>query len=160
MKKFVIQAVLLIAVLFLALFFYKNPQALSSIIPTKFQGVTVKINEVSIQAEVADSPEKRRQGLGGRKSLDQGSGMLFIMDEKKRHTFWMKNLKFSIDLIWIDEDKVVDIISDVPPPKEGEIDANLPTFSPSLPADKVLEVNGGFAKKYNIKIDDRVEIFK
>ena len=51
--------------------------------------------------DLADTPEKRFQGLSGREILEEGTGMLFVFQEERQHTFWMKDMRFPLDMIWI-----------------------------------------------------------
>ena len=51
--------------------------------------------------DVADTPEKRFQGLSGRPVLEEGTGLLFIFQEERKHTFWMKDIRFPLDMVWI-----------------------------------------------------------
>lgn len=116
----------------------------------------VKIGKTSINVEVADTPDKRDQGLSNRKSLNQDSGMLFVFDQKDRHPFWMKQMHFDLDFIWIADDKVVDITENVPKPTDPN---NLPQYVPKELVNYVLEVNSGFVRNHQIKLGDKVEIF-
>lgn len=113
----------------------------------------VKINNVSIEVELAKTPEQQARGLSGRTSLNENQGMLFLYDEPGTYSFWMKDMNFPIDIIWIGNDeKIVDISKDVPP------ESFLKTFQPQKPVQYVLEVNAGFADKNNIAIGDAVEL--
>ena len=114
----------------------------------------VKINNTTIKVEVAETPLAREKGLSGREKLDQNKGMLFIFPQKDYYSFWMKEMKFPIDIIWISDNRVVDIAYDLP----LQASEFLKTYQPKEPVNFVLEVNAGFSKKYNIKIGDRVEI--
>jgi len=115
----------------------------------------LKINNTGIDLEIADTLEKQITGLSYRESLDQKSGMLFVFPVKEMKSFWMKDMKFSLDIIWIDEDRII------------KIDKSLPIAGPnpdkryysSEPVNYVLEVNGGFADLHNIKVGDRVNYF-
>ena len=87
-----------------------------------------------------------------RGGLADNRGMLFLFPQENFYPFWMKNMRFPLDIIWIDKDKrIVDIKTDVPTCNQ--------TCESLTPGDKalyVLEVNAGFAKKNEIKIGDRV----
>ena len=112
------------------------------------------INGNIIQVQVADTMAERTQGLSGRSSLGEYDGMLFIMNTKELHTFWMKGMQFPIDIIWIDGNAIVDISENVPVPNNQY---DIPRIQPSGPVDRVLEINAGSAKKLGIAIGDRVE---
>jgi len=102
--------------------------------------INLKIGSAQITAEVAQTPESIIQGLSERKSLEENSGMYFVLGEKKIATFWMKDMLFSIDIIWISADKkIVHIETNLSP------DTYPKSFSPFEPAQYVLEVNAGTA---------------
>jgi len=107
----------------------------------------------TINAEVADNFIKRIKGLMFRKGLKENEGMLFIFRRPGYYSFWMLNMKFPIDIIWISEDKkIVDFVTAYPLKNEFKI------FRPKEKALYVLEVNKGFVKKNNIRVGDKVEI--
>ncbi len=104
----------------------------------------VTIGDTSFLVEVADTPASQRQGLSGRESLAEGTGMLFVFDKERHLTFWMKEMNFPLDMVWIDAScTVVDISRDVPIPEPGQTLADLPTYGPETPARYVLEINAG-----------------
>ncbi len=123
--------------------------------PNAAQPTVVKIGRAQIQVEIADTPEARAQGLSGRAKLEEGYGMLFPMGEPEVYAFWMKDMQFPLDIIWIRDDRVVDISENVPPPKIGEFPVSV---RPRSPVNYVLEVNAGFAEKNGVTVGDRVEI--
>jgi uncharacterized membrane protein (UPF0127 family) len=87
-----------------------------------------------------------------RKNLANNQGMLFVYQDEGRHTFWMKNMRFPLDIIWIDSNKrVVDIYEFALPCKEF-----CKTISPQSAAKFILEVNAGFVRKHQIKIGNTV----
>jgi uncharacterized membrane protein (UPF0127 family) len=87
-----------------------------------------------------------------RKGIAFSEGMLFIFEEEARHAFWMKNMKFSIDIIWLSKDKrVVDIASNVLPCVQ-----DCPRLVPKQDAKYVLETAAGFCAKYNIRPGDQL----
>jgi uncharacterized protein len=114
--------------------------------------------KTAFNIEIVDAPEERALGLGGRESLATGSGMLFIFDKSEKHRFWMKGMRFPLDFIWINDTRVVDILPDMKPPEPNQPDETLPFISPIIAVDKVLEVNAGDVKRYNIRVGDKIEI--
>ena len=99
--------------------------------------------EVELTVEVADSRPDQVKGLSGRSCLGDGAGMLFVYgDASTERCFWMKDMNFAIDMIWLDKDRqAVSIQSNVPP------DSYPKSFCPDKPAQYVLEVKSGFAKQ-------------
>jgi len=114
----------------------------------------VSINNHLLTVETADTDEKRTQGLSNRERLGQNDGMLFIFPSPSYYRFWMKEMKFPLDFIWIKKDTIVDLTQDISPPKLP--DESLPTFTSKFPFDKVIELNAGEVKSLNIKIGDRI----
>ncbi len=107
------------------------------------------INNSEIEVELADTQEKRIQGLSGREFLDEDKGMFFIFDEVGEYSFWMKDMNFSIDIIWIGEDlEIVGIEENISPESFPR------SFLPPMPIKYVLETNVGWAEKNNIQIGD------
>lgn len=118
----------------------------------------LKINETTLKVEIADTASKRSKGLGGRVSMPENEGMLFVFDREGKYPFWMKGLNFPLDFVFIAGDKVVDILENAPPPSGGQQDSSLPIYASKEDADKVLEVNAGVVQKLNIKIGDTVSL--
>jgi len=119
---------------------------------TEDKSFSLKVNNTYINVEIVDTAEERARGLSGRSSISDGDGMLFIFDKLGFHSFWMKDMNFPIDIIWIGEDyKIVDITKSVFP------DSFPQTFQSQVPAKYVLEVSAGFTNRRDIKIGDRVE---
>ena len=100
---------------------------------------------VNLDIELAESAYEQQTGLMHRPSMELSQGMLFIYeDERPRPSFYMKNTQMALDLIYIDKSKkVVEINKNTKPYDETPIRA-------TQPAQYVLEVNAGFADKYNI----------
>lgn len=159
MKKFTFQAILLIAIIAVSLYFF-SPGASVPRLPFLPQVITenvLQINGSNIKVEIADTPQERSKGLGGRDSLATGSGMLFVFEKADKYSFWMKEVKFALDFIYIKDDKVVDIIENVSPPEAGQKDENLPIYQPKVEVDKVLEVSAGTVKQFNVNKGDIVK---
>ncbi len=114
---------------------------------------SVTIRNQKIFVEMAVTESEKRNGLSSRKNLPHNQGMLFLMGEPAYHGFWMKDMKFPLDFIWIRDKAVVDITENVPHPVDGNPPANI---KPRDPADKVLEVNAGIIKQLEIQVGDIV----
>jgi len=98
--------------------------------------------------EIADTPESRKQGLMNRDSLDSGHGMLFIFEGESRYSIWMKNMKFSIDILWLDKDlKIIHMVENVPPC----ITSSCESVYPAAPARYVLELPAATASSQKLK---------
>ena len=122
--------------------------------------------DVCVRAEIADTPDNREKGLMFRQELAEDQGMLFIFGEEGRHGFWMKNVNFLLDIIWMDKDKrIVDIKPNLKPCQEvcepfdgGHREKSCESYFPREKAFYVLEAKAGFTDKHKIKIGDIVSI--
>jgi uncharacterized protein len=120
------------------------------------QAVVYVGDDISVRVEVAETMDRRERGLSGHAPLADDEGMYFIFDSPDRYAFWMKEMLFPLDLIWINADTIVDITTDVPAPVPGQTE--LPLYRPVAPADKVLEVNAGFAKRHGLRLGMPVKL--
>jgi uncharacterized protein len=139
-NKYLIIILLTVIVLIMFFFIFSN---------NFFRGTksSVVINGKEIEIEVVSTEKEKAKGLGGRNSLCDSCGMLFKFASMKNHSFWMKDMKFPLDIIWIFNDKIVYIAKNVPPDYQGII-------TPPMSANRVLELNGGICDKENIKEGD------
>jgi uncharacterized membrane protein (UPF0127 family) len=138
------------AILLLALACAGEGESPASAYPTA--EVTIGIHRV--QVEVANTPERLSRGLSGRASLAEGRGMIFPYARADRHGFWMYDMHFDIDMVWIRGGRIVDVTSRVPHDPPGE----LPVYRPGVPADLILEVPAGTAERLGWKIGDPVTV--
>ena len=139
--------------LFLSVIFNKSSILfLESSVQKTFDDTVLRIADKEIRVELADTEEKRTRGLSGRKSLSQDSGMFFVFEIPAKYSFWMKDMRFSLDIIWIGENKKIIAISENIAP-----DTYPASFFPSEPIKYVLEVNAGWAEKNEVRVGDAVE---
>lgn len=111
----------------------------------------IKINEEFVfEAEIASGNEKLKRGLAGRKSICETCGMLFEFKDSGRHAFWMKGMKFDLDILWVSRGEIVYIAENVSHDSREII-------TPRIESDKVLEINAGIADKAGIKVGDRLK---
>lgn len=121
----------------------------------EIQQVKVLLGGQEIIVTVADTPALRAQGLSFRDSIKQNEGMLFVFETPEMSGFWMKDMSFSIDVIWFDKEKrIIDVWENADPQSYPRI------VTPRVPAQFVLEVPAGFFKENKLKIGNMFEILK
>jgi uncharacterized membrane protein (UPF0127 family) len=113
---------------------------------------TVVINGNVISVELFDTPEEQALGLSGRTDLSPNTGALFAYGQSGNHSIWMKDMRFSIDVLWLDENgRVVDFVDDMRP------DTYPNTFAPTTPTHYVLELPDSALTDYGISIGTVVD---
>lgn len=111
-------------------------------------------NYQKITLEIAKTPQQRERGLMYRKFMPENHGMLFIFNKPQHLSFWMKNTLIPLDMIFLNQHKVVAILQNVPPcSKENTY---CPSYSPDVLADAVIELNAGMIE--NLKITVGIEL--
>lgn len=119
----------------------------------------VNIAGRTLSVDFAETNDEQTTGLSNRESLEDNQGMLFLFNVPDFPVFWMKDMNFPIDIIWIKGDEIVDISAGAQP-EPGVPENNLKTYTPKKPADRVLEVQAGWASRNDLKIGDRIEIIR
>ena len=116
--------------------------------------LTIKTDHASAyySVEVATDALTQMRGLMNRDSLDANKGMLFVYDEDRRAQFWMKNVGFSLDIIFVDRCGVIVKIHANAKPNDPTV------ISSSVSVRAVLEIPGGASKRAHIRPGDRIEI--
>ncbi|MBP6060784.1 MAG: DUF192 domain-containing protein [Candidatus Pacebacteria bacterium] len=112
----------------------------------------VTIGGETIKVELAETPAERAQGLSGRKNLAGDTGLLFIFEKPGHYPFWMKDMNFPIDIIWISRNNQIVFIE-----KTATRESYPKNFGGEVESSYVLEVVAGFADKHNLAIGDQVE---
>jgi uncharacterized protein len=116
--------------------------------------VPLTVGSATLAVEIRDTDEERALGLSYREFMGQDEGMLFIFSSPQSVTFWMREMRFDLDMIWIRENKVVEIAAKVPAPNETDPVAK--TITPKEKVDAVLEVHSGWAEKNGVNVGDVV----
>jgi len=147
-KKSLIYLVIIGAIVLIAVFMFpQSSEQKSGAVPH------VLIGEIKIDIEIADTPKLRAQGLSGKESLAEDTGMLFVFEEEGVYPFWMKGMNFPIDIIWIDENyQIVDITKNAAPESYPQ------TFSPKKPIKYVLEIGAGLTDQYEIDTGEYISM--
>jgi uncharacterized protein len=114
----------------------------------------ISVGDAIFNLELATDLSSRTKGLSDRPSLPEESGMLFIFNNPGNYGFWMKDMNFSIDIIWISNSTVVGYEKNVEP--EGNFPSQ--TYFPPVPVTEVLEINAGLVDRLGIEVGDVVKL--
>jgi len=128
-----------------------------TLIAFHFRQTKVFVAGQPVWVKIAKTPSERQQGLSGVRKLADDEGMLFVFPEKQQPTFWMKDMNFPLDFIWISDKKIVDLTENVLNPSPDTPEPEISRCQPKQPVDMVLEVNAGWIAKNKIKIGDPVQ---
>ena len=120
--------------------------------------VEIKIGTAVIVAEIVKSPSEQRRGLGYRDQLKTNRGMLFVYDNPGVRSFWMKGMRFAIDIIWLRQGKIVLIEKNIQAPPIFKKDSHLKTYGSAVLADMVLEVAAGFSDQMSLMPGQQITI--
>ncbi|WP_376697435.1 DUF192 domain-containing protein [Wenzhouxiangella sp. EGI_FJ10305] len=117
----------------------------------------VEVEGKRFSVEIADDNATRAQGLMFRDEMPEDHGMLFIFSNERPRSFWMKNTRIPLDIIYLDRDlRVVSISADTPPCRSRS--GRCPSYPSEGPARYVLEINGGLAAELGLEPGDRIEV--
>jgi uncharacterized protein len=110
-----------------------------------------------VSVEVVSKDADMERGLMYRTSLDQNKGMLFVFASDDKQSFWMKNMHFNLDILWISLDgHIVYIGQDIPACTADPC----PVYTPAQAARYVLELNSGYTTTHQWKVGDKVRILE
>ena len=153
--------VLILAALYVAASFttpgFNRPPAPAPTPSAPIAKYTLTIDGATFHVDLATTPAEQEQGLGGRASLAPDSGMLFEFDIPASYPFWMKDMQFPLDFIWIDATGHIAGVTENVDPQIGASDSELKLYTPPVPVTKILEVNAGTVKLIGAKVGDPVE---
>jgi uncharacterized membrane protein (UPF0127 family) len=151
----VIAILLIIAGIFRIKVAFKRPQS-----PEHYQH-NITVGTQTLHIDIATSTQDMAQGLSDRLNMGDDQGMLFDFKSSQLPTFWMKDMNFPLDFLWISQGKIISITSNAaaaPKNSDGSFDdSHLPLYTPPSAIDEVLEVNAGWAQKNNIIVGDVVK---
>lgn len=111
----------------------------------------IRIGNQELSVEVADTIVKQVRGLSGHRPLKENEGMLFVYENPRILSFWMRDMRFPLDIIWIDGHKnIVGIVPDISPDTFPQM------FSSAVPVQYVLEVSAGWAELHGVVVGDQL----
>lgn len=115
----------------------------------------IEIGQKIVRVDIADTDYKRELGLSGRNSLDSDTGMLFIFEKEGNYGFWMKDMNFPIDILWVGADfSVVGIEKNVATSTYPK------AFGQNYLAKYVLELPAGFSDRNNLSVGNKISILE
>ena len=141
---------------------------------TSLKGITIPndrylqarviVNGVELTADLAITEEQKAEGLAVKDHLKENEGMLFVYEQPSRQGFWMKDMKFPIDIIWIDSNGTVVHIENTLQPcnsilNSGASILNCPIYTPDNNSLYVLETVAGFSQKYNVTVGTHIDFY-
>lgn len=148
----ILGTIVLLTVIFGILYFNHNNRD-RSLILAQFYSDSGQVKSPKIQVELVNTQSSIEQGLSGRAELG-ADGMLFVFAQKHIPSFWMKEMQFDLDFVWLSGGQVVDLTANVPAPAPNTPLSELPTYSPVQPVDWVLELPAGLIEQWQIKLSD------
>ena len=116
-------------------------------------GTLVIAERVTVTVELARTGQEQVRGLSGRRELKPGHGMLFVYSRPQPVGIWMKDMRFSLDILWIRDGRIVHIEAHAPPLAPGGPDRVY-----TATADLVLEVPAGFSAREQVRVGDPVKV--
>lgn len=145
-------------ILFLVLLFaivYNEFESVQAQQQEQNQTALVSVGGVNLLASLSTTADSQSKGLAIKDSLKENEGMLFIFESPQKYSFWMKDMKFPIDIIWINSaGKIVHIEKNLPP---CVFLLPCPSYTPKDDSLYVLEVVSNFTNKFDINIGDVVD---
>ena len=114
----------------------------------------VVINQHQFHLEIARTKEEQTKGLANREKLFPSEGMIFVFDVPQASGFWMQDVKFPLDIIWVKNNMVVEYVSNAQPSPP----ASLTTYFPPREIDYALELPAGSIQQYGIDVGVEVRI--
>ena len=145
-KQKILIIIFLAALAILAILFYFRQD----------KSMNLKIGGTTLRVELASSFLEQAKGLSGRDALGESQGMLFVYRDSAVRNFWMKDMLFSIDAVWINKGKIVGWQENISPPKDAG--GQILRFHSLQPADMVLEAPSGWVKGNNIRLGQGVDL--
>lgn len=122
---------------------------------TKLNSIGLKqaqLADATFNLFIADTDIERSNGLSGIKNMDQNEGVAFIFEKTGQKVFWMKDMLFPLDFVYIHKDRVVEV-------KENVLPSSYPnTIVNQMPANIIIELNAGQVKQKNVKVGDVLEL--
>ena len=153
----IVFVVLLVGLFFSSMYGFRclATKVCDSVIVDKFvrHDMIILMPNGALEAEVADTRASRELGLSGRKQMGDDEGVLFVFDGPGRYGFWMKDMQFPLDIVWINQNGVVVSIE-----RNLSPDTYPQTYMNQSDASYVLEMKAGLAEKFGLYLGSKVKM--
>lgn len=126
-------------------------QAAGQVLPVTAQA---QIGAATIQLEVAQTPQQKSLGLMYRSTLPDDRGMLFTFSPPQASKFWMKNCRIALDMVFLRQGQIIDIVVDAPPCLQEPC----PLYGPEQAFDQVIELRGGRSTELGLRVGDPIDV--
>ena len=127
-------------------------------LPEGRQGADIVVGDTPLKVQLAITSAEQQLGLGYRNGLEPGTGMLFVSDGAQPRTFWMKGMRFCLDIVWIEDGQIVGAAESVCPDPPGTPDAERARYHSGQPVTYVLEVPAGWLAAHGYGSGTRVDL--
>lgn len=118
----------------------------------------IMVGETPLTVDLALTGEQQQLGLGFRNGLEPGTGMLSVFEDPEPKTFWMKDMRFCLDIVWIADDEIVGAAENICPEPEGTDDADRATYPSDGPVNYALEVPAGWLAEHGYGVGTSVVV--
>jgi len=149
--KILFTIIAIFAAIYLGLIYQSDKTTISKPL-ADYRTTNTNIGNIAYMLYVADTDKRRVQGLSGVEKLASNEGMLFVFETKAFQSFWMKEMNFPLDLIFLDDSRVVDVVENVSPDSYPQV------ISSQASANKVIEINAGEVSRNGIEPGDEIRI--
>ncbi len=113
-------------------------------LPEARETAEIIVGDTPLTVDLALEQDEQSLGLGYRNGLEPGTGMLFVFPTAEPHTFWMRGMRFCLDIVWIEAGEIAGAAESVCPDPAGTEDTDRERFSSGEPVTFVLEVPAGW----------------
>ena len=127
-------------------------------VPAARSTAEILVGDTPLTVELALTGHEQTLGLGYRNGLEEGTGMLFVFPEPSERVFWMKGMRFCLDIVWIAGGEIVGAAEEACPDPEGTDDSDRERYPSGTIVTHVLEVPGGWLDAHGYGVGTAVEI--
>jgi hypothetical protein len=121
-----------------------------SIPANRYLKADMSVNSYKMIVDLALTQDQQTKGLAVKSHMNESEGMLFVFQQPSRPSFWMKDMKFPIDIIWLGANRSVVYIAPNLEPCPSQ--SNCPGYVPNRDSLYVLETTAGFSHRHNVTV--------
>lgn len=151
---FLISIIFIVCISLFLISYFISPLKISEI---SFYDGTSK--ELKTKIRVTNPEENFRyiRGIRNKKDIPDGTGVIFKFSSATNSPYWMKDMLFPIDIIWVDNNKIVDYAENLKVPFPNQPPESLRFYKPAVPASSAIEVKAGFIREFGLSKGDEIK---